>query len=1122
MSYYQTNIAEHAEPVHIVLPDQPEQRPSRDPYLLSDDEVFLDSAASSAGVSSAAVSSAIDVEPVVVRMQYIAKASPLTGKQQGYLNEVCTNKKTPKYSRNPTFGAVLSRYESEYQPKCKTSLNDKLFKSNDNVRSRNVRSTIDDVDKNALTLYAGNVSSRSSLNSVQSIEWDRCKDFTYRTRSLPRRKVTEHTQRLYRTQSHSGFVSTKDPDPSHFHVPKCNSCGAINSSYVWETLKRKISLKNHLGHASDVPKLQALDSVVVKVKEVFVPTYHLPKTQTAEFVNTQEFDEDNYLEIGSSFASSDQTVVEKTGVSKVESKPFVEEHKDIKMDNNVEDTTLYKAVCVTLNTSETEDINDINNNDSMEGEYHSFTDELDFEKAVYESPVKDLVQKDIRDYSVPIDCYYEDYATKVSSPKKSPQKRHEIPKLVALDPILEESKSSYGEESYESSKSYKTGDRDGKENIKEGTASDETVLSVENKSSAQEESRQSIELKPAHDIAISTGEIKETNERQQTPKLNTGTMKFEDYKNVADLKMFNDNNIVSVDIENKADINRNENINSVKLSVESSTNETTSFNSTVEFEKLEVVTDIIFGMLNKINYEYVDSTYDLHKEENVHEIADLSDNNISDNLQESVKDDPNNTVEIQTNQEESFSITQIIKNIEGNELKASFNETASTDASDSESTHSIKIVEAIIYFLFDRAFFVCANKNKGRSNKLKTVITVVDSEDVLFTALPLWVERDLTNTEIEIYHETHITKNRGSEVQNKEEKVKINECGCNNDTNDSLDLIPCKEVPNECIFNEAQDSVGECENVNFSAITDKTEIYFEEGTEIPTELDRTTSCDDSFWTVMNCTDLEDDSEGIASNTVCDVIEKSFLETEIDGTQSDLTNLNETFSVDANQEKMNTAFVENSDFFSRSSSPQHDNVFDVCTESPIKHTTGPFVGENLSVYEKDDTILGSPFVKRAPVISMSQTAHSGGIKYWLSFDERYTERDDSFSRRVKRFREVDLPSFVVVDFDKSVNKKDTKDKHRGVLLDDHDSTSSFNEASSSYKTCESEVEKVGEVDITKSEKRLLYDARSELQMPRRKYSSWPPYEQTLFYRIISKFRMSESFDPNDVDTFENSL
>lgn len=305
------------------------------------------------------------------------------------------------------------------------------------------------------------MSSLSSLCSIPSIEWDgRCKsDYAFRTRSLPRQRIP-NANKLYRTQSHSGFINSyiKDPQPFHYHLPKCKSCGAVNSSYAWEIVKdeKKRNVSSIYFSVDDIPQ-KCLDECekVVKVEEKIVPVFKVPKIET-EFVESQEFNEDNYLADVNSFSSENQTVIEQpnfdaaldlnTNVSNThfetvhqntpESSPKSEGceiQKENVTDNEVFDVKcdIYRAECVEITNED--------NNTSAEGEYHSFSD--DFEEGIYDSPVKELVEKDIRDYSVPIDFYCEDYLRKdgVRSPRKSPAKKE--PKIV-LEPILEESKSS--------------------------------------------------------------------------------------------------------------------------------------------------------------------------------------------------------------------------------------------------------------------------------------------------------------------------------------------------------------------------------------------------------------------------------------------------------------------------------------------------------------------------------------------------------------------------------------------------------------------------------------------------------------------------------------------------------
>ncbi|KAJ2939509.1 hypothetical protein O0L34_g6337 [Tuta absoluta] len=476
----------------------------RDPNLLPDDEVFYDSpvspAASSvtspitekreftaplterAEVNKPVTSAVAHQEPIVVVRASVQIQKdvqpvrrPLRGTVHAATEALSANKRSVhEYSRNANFKNTVHMFDSidseQKHPKCKVSLNAKLtldkveFRNVDPKSSNATTSNLDvtyklgkkSVAVNALDLYqAGRASSQSSLCSIPSIEWDgRCRsEYALRTRSLPR-KLKNTSSTLHRTQSHSGFVNfNKDPEPTHYHLPRCNSCGATNTSYAWEIPKEERRKKSSCSLYESVGNLhqKCLDEIanvpdIVKVKENFVPVFKvakLPDTEN-EFVESQEFTEDNYLgDLGnSSFSSDNKTVVEKINetvqeVTLTELK-IVEVVTDEKNAANNVSTGDYNDTESAPAVYESEDINN-NTMDSVEGEYHSFTEDMGFEEAVYESPVKDLFEKDIRDYSVPVDVYFKDY--KKLSPEKSQQKRLET--KSGLEPILEESKSSY-------------------------------------------------------------------------------------------------------------------------------------------------------------------------------------------------------------------------------------------------------------------------------------------------------------------------------------------------------------------------------------------------------------------------------------------------------------------------------------------------------------------------------------------------------------------------------------------------------------------------------------------------------------------------------------------------------
>ncbi|CAH0730674.1 unnamed protein product, partial [Brenthis ino] len=938
---------------------------ARDPNLLSDDEVFLDSTSSvPSGTSSVPVHIQMPVQGPVVIRQYTTTVQGTVGRgtKLSESNEARSSHKRSlhKYSRNLNFTNTITKYEPDKHPKCKMSLNTKLN------------------DENAIAIYnPGNFSSRSSLFSIPSLEWDCKVDFSFRTRSLPRKSKTDGNK-LYRTRSHSSFINSyiKDPEPIHFHVPKCNSCGTIISSYPRESVREN---KFKGAHYSDgnIPEkcIDEIEFSNVKVKETAVPVL-MPIT--SEFVESQEFNEDNYIsDIGNSFSSANSTVIVKSNSDDIPSNNcefdvnkkdnYDESNRDAKIYENSE---IYEAIRVEVIESNSE-ANNISL-ESTEGEYHSFIDDLEFEQAVYESPVRDLVEKDIRDYSVPINFYCDEY-NKKESPRKSPKKIIDLPKKTVLEPILEESKSSYD---------------------------------------------------TSNDINKNELTIDDDNNQEAVDEVLSKSIKTDDLNSNL---IQNEQQILTVKTEKDIKNDRNSSLSGTSLI------ERVSFDSTAEFEKYEIIADIVTSILGRIDFNM------LTKDDNLKVPEKLNDEKIKEKV------------------EQYFSITQIVKDIE---LELHLNETVSTEVSETDVYDSHKIIEAIMYYIFNSVFHICKQKKKKiKTKSTKNVVTIVDFEDILFTTTVNWLNFSLNNDDFnnnnDASKDLHLEENIGdleTYLQTNFISDKLDEFSLILSNNDSEGTELSNNDINESTINEG--------NVAFA-----------------------NDSKNDFTTEFN-----DDSTEVANDLISSLFDKS-LKSYYDH------KLNETYVI----ENMNTAFINDE------SSSFNGNIFKECTESPIKRVESSFIGDDLSVlYEKDDTILGSPFVKKANVLQMSQTSHSGGIKYWLSFDE--TLPVDEPKSKLRRNKE--LPSFLTVDF----KDKSALNANNFVLTDarsDYDETF-LTETCSNYNTCESNsrIENTNGVDLLGKEK-LIFDSRHKTN--RRLYSTWPSYEHTLFYRIASEFRLSESFD-----------
>ncbi|XP_069363548.1 dentin sialophosphoprotein-like [Maniola hyperantus] len=931
---------------------------------------------------------------------------------------------------------------------------------------------------------------------------------------------------------------------------------------------------------------------VVKVKESVVPVFQIA---SQEFVDSQEFNEDNYLgDIDNSFLSN-RTVIEKDqgtvddGNDTLRNKDIETNNEELKNEQNDKGggADVYRAIPINIDNN-SEDLNVTI--ESVEGEYHSFIDDMDFEEVVYESPVKNLVEKDIRDYSIPIDFYCDDYSKKDSSPKKSPMKQLALAKQNILEPILEESKSSY-DDSSDSSK-------------------------LQNKEDSVKE----------HHILNEDKSDKNSTENVD-----------------------NSVKIVSIDSNNFKDHSNDrieEHENRLSSLSGTTSEKGSSFDSTAEFEKVELIADLVSSILNNVENKINEDTLLFEKRhctENMFFYLDTS----TEEVQEIEKEE----------EFESFSITQMVEN-----LRRNMNETILTETSESGFSITHTIVEAIVYYIFDAAFYYCANKEKCNKRKqYKKVITVVDYEDILFTTLPGWLGFDVTdkisddnaeeaarlysNDKLDIqisnddndrwlgFNESLIDVTTGidnnnvegladlnanytfTEIDDKNEEFEKNKeyddennglyveihktDGINaestnfNTSGENFDLLTVHNVEQEANmaitlakFNTSDEELGvmkvnEEENNRTDMSSERNESFYSNDiTENEQDIARIEDTSSFSYHDM-CDELEDNNETdtsqqfdgnsaeIAAYIICSLIEKSC---RIQDEDSQLkTSFNDTFV-------LNTAFVESDMCYGRSSSPERSQ-FEECTVSPIRHANKSFAGDDLTVlYEKDDTILGSPFVKKANILSMSQTVHSGGIKYWLSFDDNLDLEIDRPKRKPK-FSENLLPSFVVVDLEDKMEKTnfvkefdekfldETNVKRRsGVLCSDdvnvnrndrffnndnietqtndiffdngnieRHTSDTFGTEASEYNTCESPVDsKTSNLSFqerlifdckleSNNKERLIFDSRL-VATKRRLHSSWPPFEHTIFYKIISKFRLSESFDLSDLDKarFDNTL
>ncbi|XP_063898854.1 uncharacterized protein LOC135119106 [Helicoverpa armigera] len=1160
---------------------------------------------------------------------------PLTGKDE---KEVLSSNKRTKheYSRSTNFDNIVKQYDSPKQvPKCKTNLTARLGHTHE----------------------AGNESSRSSLYSIPSIEWDgRCKsDFGLRSRSLPRNR----TARLFRTQSHSGFINSymKDPEPTHYHVPRCRSCGASNVSYAFELSKEEKGkkAKNHPSIYYSVDNIPqkcseevARDPTYVKVQEKFVPVFKVEK-KDVEFVESQEFNEDNYIgDIGNSFSSENQTVIEKSDAND-QTVQICEKNAQISTKSTIKDD----KETLTRDLEEDDGIEDVNKTlESMEGEYHSFTDLEDS----YESPVKELVEKDIRDYSVPIDFYCEDFKAK-EEVKKSPLKVKNT-----LEPILEESKSSYGDDS-------NTSQNDKKEEVVENIVGDVVNIAVLASQLKQEistiaaqkvtpealvaecVSRQESYLVNEEGSDITANDV----ESFTTNVVQTAVDIYENEASEQDmLDSVYDNVFEILSNENESEVNEVKRQNSLASTLSST--ERISMDSTAEFEKYEVVSEILSGILSRIEFVEIVLKVKTPKVELLEHF------NTDDDIQE------------------TFSIAKMIADIE---QSACLNETVLTEVSDTDIGQTNKIIEGIIYYIFDRAMFINNQKLKSNKKTVKKVITVADFEDILFTAKPIWMDSE-DYEEIPLEEKQSVEKDfyaikdffnakcLQSATEQKIKKIKEKRCDCEKAAKVDDDVVvnshekSCQCDDHVDDNSEHNEQVHDKPQENGDVLDDENQVYFdpivnnieviEEKTDYckqvaiyheykqnltyildkPTfsdldttnfnlepQVDNNITTNDASKTAdielnetfvetsdMNNAFHEDFSQS-EDATISSQTEECFvtpdvdltselkenisletdtyvIETVIDTSQeeyhstvndefkdiSDRTEEFASFSVQSsannieeylspirdpsledtifspeyrdislitNNVKEDTKKKESSrkrkhvkEAQSRSSSPNRKTTkqFEL-NESPIKSESKATPLKNLAK-RRAYSDIASPFMKKTHVLAMSQTEHSGGVKYWLSFDENLpVVETEKVARNVKSIDDT-LPSFISIDIDEDSMEGNPKKffdkatsmntKRSSVLLHEYNENDiSF--PSPSTSNIEFARERVREIvadpelerddtDKDLPQKKLLYELHS--RPSKRLYSSWPPFEDTLFYRIISKFRMSESFDPNDLE------
>lgn len=1124
----------------------------------------------------------------------------------------------------------MKTYDSPHKaPKCKVNLTPRLANT---ALAAHTAHTAHEV---------GNESSRSSLYSIPSLEWDgRCKsDFGLRSRSLPRYK----TSKLFRTQSHSGFINAymKDPEPMHYHLPRCRSCGATNLSYAFELTKDEKHKKSkyHTSIYFSVDNISQKcsedaegNATYVKVQEKFVPVFKVQKKDT-EFVESQEFNEDNYIgDIGNSFSSENQTIIEK---SDAVDQTVVVSEKNAEMCIKSPAKEIIKDY--TEDLVATDLINDVNKTlESIEGEYHSFTDLEDS----YESPVKELVEKDIRDYSVPIDFYCDDFKTSDDA-NKSPLKVKNI-----LEPILEESKSSYGDDSNLSQ-------NEKKEELIQNIVDDVVNTAVLAGQLKLEIATNTVNKVTTESLVAECTKLESylVNEKGsdviandlESSTINTIETAIDVYENALseqDIDCLYENVFDILSTESDVNIVKRQN----SLASTLSSNDRNSFDSTAEFEKYEAVSEVLSAILNRI--DVVDLVINVKVP-----IFNINEDITADGAGE------------------TFSIAKLIEDIEQG---VCLNETVLTEGSGTDIGLANKVTEGILYYIFDRAMYINHEKQKGSKKSFKRVITVADLEDILFTAKPIWMEaEDHEEIDVEEKHSeeqefydikdffnancltkapeqntsiiTQQVEDRSTDkvVDCKETDRKIktiysvivsektspkvtqsnrdndhlehyenaaDEVGtgsnivCNIDNQGKTNYCNQIEVGQEFVPNHTyaidklaiDETISTNNNLNvdtnitedisvpitndisraadienflnetfvessdmnnafheyFSQSEDPTmsshteELFATPDVDLTTETKENMSLEPVAFTVGNITDAsQEDYHSTANDEFRDISDRT-EEFASFSAQSPDQNIEEYLSpikepsfpnedvfLPEYRDISHKSAVQVSDSdssrkrknaLSQSSSPNRKTVktFEL-TESPIKRVPKDSPLEKLP-RRRVESETASSFSRKANVLAMSQTEHSGGVKYWLSFDEHLKVESEKHIVRTGKSIDDTLPSFISIDIDddgKSYEKATkNNNKRTSVLMNEYsDNEVSFPSAGSSsieYASREASDPGLDDSESRSPRQRLLYELHS--RPTARLYSSWPPFEETLFYRIISKFRMSESFDPNDLD------
>lgn len=944
------------------------------------------------------------------------------------------------------FKDILQDYENivdkltvaKVHPNCKVSLNSRF------------KTVVDTKNKTESSSHV--YDSKSSLHSVVSLDWDAKdrNDYVFKTRSLPRRtKVSSEKSKLYRTHSHSGFVNAfiKDPNPKHFHLPKSKSCGAINNNLLWE-LSRECTqqFSSNNSDINNIPEDGLQNSV--KLVNVCLKVVESKQNFQMTFIDSQEYIEDSYISTDTTTVSTDETDNDKVECNSIvkldEADAICEKHEPI----------FSKDFCSDIDFSES----------TMHFE------EIDFELGYYKSPVKDLIDKDIRNYIVPIQLYDDNSASDIVSPKQSPRKVTEFFKPMTV--ILEE-----------------------------------IVCSTDSITS-----KDSVEKSDDDPVLLNTTFKCETNEFGEN--LTAKELLEKSTKVIDFTSMFSTNN------------------------------SNTSVNSVDKFEEIDSVRDLTNSILdiaeNKIQIEY---------KKNGETGGNVFNDNILIDDANLKSDDDNNLIKKNyVSDDESTKkilckITDFIKPIEVISEEFFLYSTEATTSKDSLENIDD---DQITTFKYETNEFNNNLTSKELFEK-KVSTKVIDFTNMFSNTFSNSNDSEDSLDEFEklesVSYITHLILDIvDNEIQTKYEKtckvgsffnknIYIDDTHLKSDEDSNLlkkfsktkQLSTHKETKTQLKANDILSIVNELDTSNCSIELKNANNVFEDKNLQNLTSKRKYDNTSNYCVINPDTDTNSFIKGLFVENFEKETERELNESDTIGSNLKATARKDFLDLDASKELLYETFAQG----------VNENESETINMAFIEDTNSPVSNEVLFCDEKKSS-FGST-LKKPSVLSMSQTEHSGGIKYWMTFDDdNKTEQNKYSSRRGSRFKVDQIPSFLAFEKDKkssvqTCSNKYSKDISRspcnvnvtlssesyGTASGDDGFDTSHLQSNSSYLdsmvtvlSCESDTSTSGKI--------LLYNS-NKANLTRRQHLSWPPYDMSLFYRILSKFRLSNSLDIDNINS-----